>query len=154
MRKDIKELPTAHAVAINFGALLKENRLKNTPQRLAILGAIDELGHASIDEIYTLVYEKLPSISLATVYKNILAMRQNNLLSEIKAQGREKYEINKSPHVHTVCSVCGELLDVHVDNMSALLAELSQKQGFYIDNISCTFSGVCKSCQEKERRIG
>jgi Fur family peroxide stress response transcriptional regulator len=52
--------------------LLQKSKLKATPQRVAILKSIEKLGHASIEEIYEDIKENFPSISLATIYKNII----------------------------------------------------------------------------------
>jgi Fur family ferric uptake transcriptional regulator/Fur family peroxide stress response transcriptional regulator len=58
----------------NYITLLKENQLKATFQRISILETIDKHGHISIDGIYEEVSKVHASLSLATVYKNILLM--------------------------------------------------------------------------------
>ncbi len=60
-----------------FEKILKENHLKITPQRLAILKEIQKFGHISIDEIYENVKESNPSMSLATIYKNLASIKTN-----------------------------------------------------------------------------
>ena len=43
-----------------FEKILKDNHLKITPQRLAILKEIQKFGHISIDEIYENIKESNP----------------------------------------------------------------------------------------------
>jgi len=54
----------------NYAETLKKHRLKATFQRMTILAAIDEMGHADVDEIYERVLRSHPTLSLATIYKN------------------------------------------------------------------------------------
>ena len=56
---------------MNYIALLKDNNLKVTPQRLTIVEELYVNGHMNIDQVYKSLQEKFPSISLATIYKNI-----------------------------------------------------------------------------------
>jgi len=93
-------------------SLLEESKLKITPQRLAILKEIDQKGHASIEEIYDDIKDMFPSISLATIYKNITALKDENIISEICLHQKPKFEINKEPHAHFVCTKCGYVKDV------------------------------------------
>ena len=56
-----------------FRELLKENGLKVTTQRLAILEVLQSRPdtHLTAEEIYECVREKYPEIGLATVYRTI-----------------------------------------------------------------------------------
>ena len=63
---------------------LKAKNLKVTPQRIAMLHEIEENGHMDVDELYERIKEFYPSISLATIYKNIGALCEANILREIK----------------------------------------------------------------------
>jgi len=56
----------------NYISLLKENDLKATIQRTSILQSIDKAGHINIDDIYEDVKKQYPTLSLATIYKNII----------------------------------------------------------------------------------
>ena len=58
----------------DYVTLLKENDLKATFQRINILDVIDKHGHMSVENIYDEIIKVHPSISLATIYKNIILM--------------------------------------------------------------------------------
>jgi Fur family peroxide stress response transcriptional regulator len=56
---------------LNSENLLRESGIKVTPQRLSIVDELYGRVHMSIDELYGAIKKRFPSISLATVYKNI-----------------------------------------------------------------------------------
>lgn len=59
---------------MNYIATLQKHNLKVTPQRLEIVDILYKNGHMSIDDLYTSLRGKFPSLSLATIYKNINTM--------------------------------------------------------------------------------
>ena len=101
----------------NLKNLLEESNLKTTPQRLAILKELDNKGHASIEEIYETIKEMFPSISLATIYKNINALKEEGIISEICLHQKPKFEIQKESHAHFVCKKCGNVKDIPFDDI-------------------------------------
>ena len=95
---------------------LKAKNLKVTPQRIAILSEIEANGHMDVDELYERIKEFYPSISLATIYKNISALCDANILREIKAPNhKQKYELACDKHIHVACEKCGKFEDLKID---------------------------------------
>ncbi|WP_456479328.1 Fur family transcriptional regulator [Nautilia sp.] len=128
--------------------LLEESNLKITPQRLAILKELEKKGHASIEEIYENIRDFFPSISLATIYKNITALKDEKIISEICLHQKPKFEITKEPHAHFICKKCGMVEDVPFSDL--IKAEIEEK---YPDTQKELYIyGVCKNCKEKESK--
>ena len=50
---------------------IQKSGLKATPQRIAILGAMHKLGHASADMVAERLRDVFPSLTVATIY-NVL----------------------------------------------------------------------------------
>jgi Fur family peroxide stress response transcriptional regulator len=123
--------------------LLKNSPLKVTPQRLEILQTIQKNGHISIDDLYNHIKEKFPSISLATVYKNIHTLKDEGILLEIHPQNEKPhFEIKKAPHGHFICKKCGKIYDFEVKtSCNPHLSEISE-----IDESEVYLYGVCKNC--------
>ena len=128
----------------NLKSLLEESNLKTTPQRLAILKELQTKGHASIEEIYENIKELFPSISLATIYKNINALKDEDIVSEVCLHQKPKYEINKAPHAHFICKKCGYVEDVELNET---LDELEKR--YPNSSKEIYIYGVCKHCKEK-----
>ena len=125
----------------NYKSLLEESNLKTTPQRLAILKELDRKGHASIEEVYEEIKEIFPSISLATIYKNINALKDEDIITEVCLHQKPKFEIKKAPHGHFICKKCGKVEDIVLDEIEEILDKKypnSQKE-LYI-------YGICKEC--------
>ena len=126
--------------------LLKEHNIKITPQRLAIVHLMDEYGHISVRDIFEKIRENFPSLSLATVYKNINAMMENDFINELKIVGQEnKYELAKERHSHMICKKCGSIEDIHIDT-DGLENLVSDTGGFQIEESSVQFLGTCETC--------
>ena len=130
----------------NYTNLLKEYDLKVTPQRVAIVEELYNNGHVNIDDLYKKLLAKFPSVSLATIYKNINAMVEKVFLSEVKIpNSKSVYELVKTEHAHLVCSSCGMIEDLTLD-MTSVLNEVSTLSSFKINSTNLVLSGVCTKC--------
>lgn len=137
-----------------FAEILKEKKLKITPQRIAILEELHKNGHSSVDEIFNRIKLKVPSVSLATVYKNIIALQNVNILKSIKTPThKQKYEINAEPHVHLFCRVCENLEDFEI-NTKDFQEYCKEKSGYHIiEEASVLLTGLCKECAKQQHKI-
>jgi Fur family ferric uptake transcriptional regulator/Fur family peroxide stress response transcriptional regulator len=134
----------------DYALLLKESGLKATFQRMNILERIEVHGHMSIDAIYDEVIKTHPSLSLATVYKNIILMVEKGVLVEVPISGKKsKYELSKEDHIHLVCSECGEVEDKPKDSAANdLFDSITKKENFTLSKQQINLYGVCAHCKE------
>ncbi len=131
---------------MNYTTLLKEYDLKVTPQRVAIVEELYINGHMNIDDLYKKLLSKFPSISLATIYKNVNAMIEKVFLNEVKIpNAKSVYELVKEEHSHLVCSSCGKIEDIELDT-SSLLKEAISSKNYTIKETSVVFTGICPNC--------
>lgn len=130
--------------------LLKDTPLKATPQRLAILKEIYEAGHIDLESIYKNLSNSFPSMSLATVYKNIHTLKKYGVIKELAISGsKSKYEIAKQkPHHHLICKVCGNVIDIDIDT-SFLKKQLKDLKDFEVTNCDIYCYGICSRCKNK-----
>ena len=129
----------------DYISLLKTNDLKATIQRTSILKSIDQAGHINIDDIYEDVRELHPTLSLATIYKNISLMQENNVIVEVPMNGKKsKYELKKDDHIHLICQGCGEIKDTSITDKTqeALVVE-----NFQLNASQINLYGLCQTCQ-------
>lgn len=132
----------------NYTSLLKDYDLKVTPQRVAIVEELYLNGHMNIDELYKKLLGKFPSISLATIYKNVNAMIEKVFLSEVKIPNQKSvYELVKSEHAHMVCSSCGHIEDI-VLTTSELLKEVNTLTQFDVTGTNIVLTGICSKCSK------
>ncbi|MEN5406331.1 Fur family transcriptional regulator [Aliarcobacter butzleri] len=132
----------------NYTNLLKEYDLKVTPQRVAIVEELYKNGHMNIDDLYKKLLAKFPSISLATIYKNINAMVEKVFLSEVKIpETKSVYELVKAEHAHLACSCCGYIEDIMLDS-SDLVEQVSKISSFKVNSTNIVISGICSKCSK------
>jgi Fur family peroxide stress response transcriptional regulator len=132
---------------MNYETLLREHSLKVTPQRLGILSIIHTSGHINIEELFIHIKKRFASISLATLYKNINAMLENKLISEVKIPNmKAKYEISKAPHIHMLCKSCHEFIDLELD-LNNFVAAASLKSHYIVEDTNIILSGLCQHCK-------
>ncbi|QKF73589.1 peroxide stress transcriptional regulator PerR [Aliarcobacter faecis] len=130
----------------NYANLLKEYDLKVTPQRVAIVDELYMNGHMNIDELYKKLLDRFPSVSLATIYKNVNSMLEKTFLSEVKIpNAKSVYELVKTEHAHLVCKECGFIEDIMLDS-SDIIEQVSKINNFKIDSTDIVLSGTCKKC--------
>lgn len=133
---------------LNYMTLLKDYDLKVTPQRVAIVEELYKNGHMNIDDLYKKLLVKFPSISLATIYKNINAMLEKVFLTEVKIpDAKSVYELVKTEHTHLVCSSCGYIEDIVLET-SFLQEQVSQISPFKVSSVNVVLSGICANCQK------
>ncbi|ARR00033.1 MULTISPECIES: Fur family transcriptional regulator [Campylobacter] len=136
---------------MNCIELLKQAKLKATPQRLCVLKILSNHTHPTIEELYEQIKVEYPSISLATVYKNLNTLINENLVIEVNSPNQKaKYDIYERPHIHLVCSNCGNIEDISANDaqMLSYQTHLEQKIGNLINrlNIVANISNCSKCC--------
>jgi Fur family transcriptional regulator, stress-responsive regulator len=123
-----------------------------TPQRRVVAEVLDgEHVHLTADELHGLAQQRLPEISLATVYNTLNELVSMGEVSEISpGYGPKRYDPNTiTRHQHLFCLSCGELLDVYPAGELHLRLPPKQKHGFKVQDVDILFRGLCPACQAK-----
>ncbi len=140
---------------IRYNAILKklrENDHKLTPQRMAIVKILARSeGHPSVEDIYAQLSDEFPTMSLATVYRNILLTKSLGEVLELGfPDGSNRYDGNKPfPHPHLICIQCKKIVDPDLWTLKDLTAEVTSETGFEILTHRLDFFGICDTCKEK-----
>lgn len=123
--------------------LIRDGGLKVTPQRMMLLREIDKQGHLDVDDLFHRAQSHFPSISLATIYKNLHTLSENGILREIPLPGkRSVYELKHEEHVHFFCSTCGTVTDIPAD-MRGIEELIRERTGVDFDTVRVTLGGSC-----------
>lgn len=131
----------------NFDLMLREHNLKATKQRIGILSIMQEIGHINVEDLYAKIKAIFPSISLATLYKNMHLMLENNLLTEVNVKNSKTlYEITKKDHAHMHCEKCNKVIDVDLE-FDSINDGFKSNNGFILKDTQVVFTGICKDCQ-------
>lgn len=128
---------------------MKQN-LKKSKQRDTILKTLCELKtHPTAEELYDLVKERIPRLSLATVYRNLELLSEMGHVQKLDTGGRQKrFDGDPSDHLHVVCVVCGRVSDIEVENDLNFFDAIIDKKGYDIFAQKIQFQGICSKCQD------
>lgn len=126
--------------------------MRFSKQRQAVLDAvISSDKHLNADEIHKIVKQKIPNISLGTVYRNLNELVSIGKIKRIVLKnGNDKFDKTTSNHNHLYCEVCGKLIDVNYKINDADAREIEAETGFKITDCNFNIKGICSNCR-KER---
>ncbi|EHD7798918.1 peroxide-responsive transcriptional repressor PerR, partial [Campylobacter coli] len=119
--------------------ILKKHELKATPQRLCVLKILKRHEHPNIEELYEEIKKEYPSISLATVYKNLNTLQEQGLVVEINVANQKTcYDIYEERHIHIICNKCGNIEDMSFQDaeLDEYQEKLEKKMGNIIDHLA------------------
>ena len=128
---------------------LRDNGYKITPQRMAIVRVLAKSeGHPSAEEIYGQIKKDFPTMSLATVYRNILLIKSMGEVLELGfPDGSNRYDGNNPyPHPHVICIKCKKIIDPSLESLEEMKKEVSAETHFIILNHRLDFFGICSTC--------
>ncbi len=126
--------------------------LKLTPQRMAIFDYLDNnKDHPSAEEIYKAVLKRFPTMSFATVYNTLGALKDKGGVRELTIDpAKKRYDPDTGHHSHLICMACKKVVDVQIDHDPELPE--SMKRNFTVVNNHVEFYGVCTGCKETDKR--
>jgi Fe2+ or Zn2+ uptake regulation protein len=119
-----------------------------TPQRLAIAALLRDLDHhATAEEIYGLVGERVPGISLPTVYATLELMEELGLVRRLATDGGTAlFDARTDQHHHAICRDCGLIVDLDGQPDHGALLDAARSAGFAPEHAQVVVSGVCARC--------
>ena len=125
-----------------------EKKERNTIQRQLVYDAVCELNiHATAEQVYDYVVQKYPTISKATVYRNLSQMTESGMLLNIGSfHGSTHYDHNCSEHGHFICEKCKMFFDLDIA-FSDIYARAGHTDAFEISGCSIRYYGLCRYCK-------
>ena len=124
---------------------------RNTVQRAMTLEAVRRLhAHPTAEEVYRQVAAEPPSVSRATVYRNLRQLAESGLLLKINTtDGADHFDHRCDAHYHAGCLRCGRVFDVELRQPPQLEKLLGDTHGFAVSGYDLLFRGVCPECGGK-----
>lgn len=137
-----------------FMQYLRENNLKITQERLALLDeifAVDE--HLNADDLLARITRKRRKVSRATVYRTLDLLVQCGLVRKSRL-GRENYYYEKMEpgggHHHMVCTATGKIIEFWDAELEERLRALCSQHKFRPTFISIQIQGISKEGQKQQ----
>ena len=128
----------------------REIGLKLTPQRLAILHYLEgNKDHPSAESVYRAVHKKFPTMSLATVYSTLSALKEKGSLLELTIDpDKKRFDPETRLHNHLICISCRRIVDIHGEYQLNLPDNANHN--FAIIGSQVEFYGFCPGCSSKQ----
>ena len=116
-----------------------------------MLAAVEELGHATPDQVYAQVRTKSQSINLSTVYRTLELLDELGLIRHAHLSDRAPtyHSATDHEHAHLVCRSCHNVISVGRPEIEEALRGLADQRGFTPDYGHLTVFGLCANCAAK-----
>jgi len=141
-----------------FEEFCRSHGLSVTHQRLAIFEALaSSREHPSAEQLHKAVQRRIPTLSLATVYKNLEALRAIGAVADVNPLHEQGHYEAALPgtgagqrHHHLVCVSCKKVRDLHDSELDRL--RVRDAQGFDVRAVRVQAEGLCPECQARAAR--
>ena len=106
-------------------------------------------GHPTADDMVQRVREVLPTVSHATVYRNLQELVREGLIRTLEVAGTAvQFELNADDHHHFVCRKCGHVWDVYLSSLDVRINRRhTEMDGFRVNRRDVQLHGVCAGCR-------
>ena len=127
---------------------LRAGGLRSTGPRRLILEVVRGTdAHPSAAWVHERVRRRWPSVSLATVYRNLRQLVDAGLLVERLDATGSRFDGNTSPHHHFTCTSCGRIFDLAEPSDCVVDARIARRAGFEVTRRRIEFYGRCAACR-------
>jgi len=132
----------------------RQQGIRVTHQRTEILRALAGTGeHPDAETLYRRVRERVPAISLDTVYRTLRLLEENGAIVRMSVmKERARFDANTSQHHHFVCTQCGLVRDFYDEAFDRLKASPGLPEAGLVDSVYVELRGLCRSCREQRRK--
>jgi len=137
----------------HFKEQLRNAGVKLTPQRMEIFREMAmSKDHPDAEKIYNSVRERLPSLSLDTVYRTLWSLLDLGLIATLGPPRKTvRFDANMDSHHHFVCTKCGMTRDFYSKKLDRLKIPESEKILETVQRTQVEVRGLCVKCSKKKQ---
>ncbi|MFZ2286446.1 MAG: Fur family transcriptional regulator [Bacteroidales bacterium] len=130
----------------DYKILLREHGLKVTPQRMAVLEAVEVLqDHPTADEVGSFIRKSYPNIATGTVYKTLETLVDKKMIIRVKTdRGILRYDAVREVHHHLYSAESDRIEDYYDADLTRIINRYFKKKkipNFRIDDIKLQIMG-------------
>lgn len=121
-----------------------------TKQRELILDAVmQSTTHPTADELFQTIRPKLPTISLATVYRNLNLLAKDGRIRKISMPDMpDRFDWRMTVHDHLLCTKCHRVFDFTLPQ--PLDDQIASVSGMQVESYSLVARGLCPTCRQQQ----
>jgi Fe2+ or Zn2+ uptake regulation protein len=122
--------------------------MRVTPQRVVLHRALLELDrHVTADELLESVADRLPNVSLPTIYATLELLEDLGMVRRVQRAGTTLFDPRTDSHHHLICTACGSIEDLDSALDTATLERAAARHGFAPERIEAVVHGRCAACR-------
>ena len=129
---------------------LRARGYRLTPQRELVLAAVESLGHATPEQVFSEVRLHSAAINLSTVYRTLELLDELGVIRHAHIENRTPtyHSTSGHEHFHLVCHRCSAVTTVASGEAADFAAAMARRHdGFVVDVGHLTVFGTCAGCQ-------
>jgi Fe2+ or Zn2+ uptake regulation protein len=136
------------SVSEDLSTALHQRGMRVTPQRVLLHRALRELDrHVTADELLESVSDRLPNVSLPTIYATLELLEELGMVRRVQRAGTTLFDPRVDSHHHLICTVCGSIEDLDSALDTAALERAAARHGFEQERIEAVVHGRCAACR-------
>ncbi len=138
----------------DFVACCRERGIKPTHQRTEIYRALMATeDHPNAETLYATVKQRVPTISLDTVYRTLRLFEEKGLVLRVSTAGDSmRFDGNIGPHHHFVCVACYKVRDFYDDDFDHLKTPKTVSRLGEIGSVHVELRGICNDCRKQKKK--
>lgn len=124
--------------------------LKATGPRMIILAALEhDHSHPTAEQLYEMLRQDHPSLSLSTVYQTLDAFLRTGLCRRVSGAG-DRLRVDGTPqdHDHAVCRLCGAIFDIDRRYFQLPTPPAQLPNGLRVTGVRFEYDVICPACDE------
>lgn len=121
--------------------------MRNTKQKQVVLNAVlNSFDHPTAETVLNRCKAEMPSVNLATVYRNLHALTLENKIKRIAISGGDRFDKTLTEHAHFKCQKCQSVIDIDNVDICGIIddAKCSVES---VSSVEVTLSGLCLNCK-------
>jgi len=128
--------------------------MKLTHQRTEIFREVARTAdHPDAQTIYERVRERVPAMSLDTVYRTLWLLNDLGLVATLgPPRERARFDANMTSHHHFICSHCGMAQDFYSQEFDDLRPPAEVESIGSVEATHVELRGLCLRCKKKGKK--
>lgn len=128
--------------------------LRMTKQRKVVFDVVQEMAveHPTASAVYARAKEKMPTISLATVYNCLETLTDAGAITQVNIDREaSRFCPNLQPHAHFFCAECDAVFDITLREEADGSEPWALPDGSTLQEMNVSMRGLCPECRKKAR---
>ena len=133
--------------------MCKLKGMRVTPQRIEIYKQVaNSCEHPDAETVYEAVKEKMPNVSVDTVYRTLASLEDIDMIFRVDNQlPKARFDADKTPHHHFLCVKCNEVYDIFLEPDEKIELLKNAERFGEIKDINVQIRGICNKCLQEQK---